>query len=178
MAFSPDGKTLAAGSRRRRGAVGRGAAWAADAEPLPVPEGYVYSVAFSPDGRTLAAGCRSGDDGGVVLWDAARRERLAPAPLPVPKNSVESMVFSPDGKTLAAGRTGDVVLLDVDLDSWRRLAGQIANRNLTRAEWQHYFPDTPYRPTFDDLPVPPETDPERRTSTSAAAPDVAKVDPE
>ena len=65
---------------------------------LPVPEGHVSSVAFSPDGKTLAAGC----GGGVVLWDAARRERLAPAPLPVPEGDVYSVAFSPDGKTLAA----------------------------------------------------------------------------
>jgi hypothetical protein len=75
------------------------------------------------------------------------------------------VAFSPDGKALTAGyygvgvggtRVGGVVLWDVDLNSWRRLAGLIANRNLTRAEWRQYFPDRPeYRPTFPDLPVPP-----------------------
>jgi hypothetical protein len=49
-----------------------------------------------------------------------------------------------------------VVLWDVDLESWQRLAGRIANRNFTRDEWRQYFPDEPYRPTFPDLPVPPE----------------------
>jgi hypothetical protein len=44
----------------------------------------------------------------------------------------------------------------VDLESWRRLAGQIANRNFARAEWRQYFPEEPYRPTFPDLTVPPE----------------------
>ena len=48
------------------------------------------------------------------------------------------------------------MLWDVDLKSWQRLAGQIANRNFTREEWRQYFPDRPYRPTFPDLPVPPE----------------------
>ena len=60
VAFSPDGKTLAAGY----GGVGGGGVvlWDVAArqrlaeEPLPVKEGNVESVAFSPDGKTLAAG--------------------------------------------------------------------------------------------------------------------------
>src|SRR5208337_1337952 len=58
VAFSPDGKTLAAGygggvilwdvAARRRLAE----------DPLPVKEGNVWGVAFSPDGKTLAAGYR------------------------------------------------------------------------------------------------------------------------
>ena len=49
-----------------------------------------------------------------------------------------------------------MVLWDVDLESWQRIAGRIANRNFTRDEWRQYFPEEPYRPTFPDLPVPPE----------------------
>ncbi len=48
------------------------------------------------------------------------------------------------------------MLWDVDLESWQRIAGQVANRNFTRDEWRQYFPEDPYRPTFPDLPVPPE----------------------
>ena len=60
--------------RRRRGAVGRGRAERLAAEPLPVKEGDVTSVAFSPDGKTLAAGYDVvGGGGGVVLWDVAAR---------------------------------------------------------------------------------------------------------
>ena len=61
VAFSPDGKTLAAGY----GAAAAAAAWCCGTrparkrladEPLAVKEGDVTSVAFSPDGKTLAAG--------------------------------------------------------------------------------------------------------------------------
>jgi hypothetical protein len=45
-----------------------------------------------------------------------------------------------------------VVLWDVDLESWQRKAGRIANRNFTRDEWRQYFPEEPYRPTFPDRP--------------------------
>jgi hypothetical protein len=57
------------------------------------------------------------------------------------------------------------VLWDVDLNSWQQIAGRIANRNFTRDEWRQYFPDEAYRPTFPDLPVPPE-----ETSTGSAVP--------
>ena len=79
MAFSPDGKTLAAGS-------GDGKVWLWNltdparptrlGQPLTGPTSVVDSVAFSPDGKTLAAG--SGD-GTVWLWnlaDPARPTRL------------------------------------------------------------------------------------------------------
>jgi hypothetical protein len=45
---------------------------------------------------------------------------------------------------------------EVDLDAWQRMAGRIANRNFTREEWRQFFSEEPYRPTFPDLPVPPE----------------------
>jgi WD40 repeat protein len=144
--------------------------------PLAVKEGDVQSVAFSPDGKTIAAGY-GGGGGGVVLFDAAARSRLSEGPLAVKKGDVPSVAFSPDGKTIAAGydvgpvvqwdvdlrswkrlagRVGGVVQWDVDLRSWKRLAGRIANRNFTRAEWRQYFPEETYRATFPDLPVPPE----------------------
>ena len=56
------------------------------------------------------------------------------------------------------------MLWDVDLNSWLRIAGRVANRNLTWAEWQEYFPDesvVAYRRTFRHLPWPadlPEAD--------------------
>ncbi len=126
VAFSPDGKTLAAGYGY---GVGRSGVVVWDVgrrerlvdQPLPVAEGKVCSVAFSPDGKTLAASYASGGRGGVVLWDPARRERLANVPLLVAEGNVTGVAFSPDGKTLAAGYTsktffggeGGLVLWDV-----------------------------------------------------------------
>ena len=167
VAFSPDGKTLALGCTRIVGIIGAisihdGGVVLWDVarreplvdQPLAVAECGRRSVVFSPDGKTLAAG----GDGGVVLWDAARREPLVDQPLAVDKGGGRSVAFSPDGKTLAAGGDGWVVLWNIDLTSWRRYAGAIANRNLSRAEWQEYFPGQPYRKTFDWLSVAPGTE--------------------
>ena len=185
VAFSPDGKTMAAGhgldgllmSGARRGSV---ALWdtglhpSLQNQPLSVVEGNVRSVAFSPDGKNLAAGCGFGgsedEGGGVVLWDTTQRLRLHDQPLVIAEGGVKSVAFSPDGKTLAAGfgvyqRGGGVVLWDVDLASWRRHAGAIANRNMSREEWQEYFPDKPYRRTFDWLPEAPGMEPTSKVKT-------------
>jgi hypothetical protein len=93
----------------------------------------------------------------------------------LPGNTVSSVTFSTDGKTLAAGfegyftsPEGGVTLWDVDPEAWVQRAGRIANRNFSRNEWLEYFPDEPYRPTFPDLPVPPEDSTTR--STTAALP--------
>ncbi len=169
VTFSPDGKTLAAG--RRGSGVSSVVLWDVATHkglvnpPLAVEEGYVESVAFSPDGKSIAAGYRLrgvvvNGGGGVVLWDVATRKRLMGQPLAVEAGNVESVAFSPDGKSIALGHGGGgVALWDIDPESWQRLAGRIANRNFTRKEWRDYFPETPYRATFPDLPVPPEVAP-------------------
>jgi WD40 repeat protein/serine/threonine protein kinase len=55
-------------------------------------------VAFSPDGRLLVS---CGEDSKVIVWDFARRERLAT--LSDHTDWVVSMAFSPDGKWFATG---------------------------------------------------------------------------
>ncbi len=165
IAFSPDTKTLAAGYTGAIAASGvvlwdtNGRKRMVDA-PLDVEEGRVVSVAFSPDGNTVTAGFRRLLKNGVVLWDAAGHGRLINVPLHVFEGLVSCVAFSPDGKTIAAGFGGPgsgVALCDLNPESWKSIAAQIANRNLTRDEWRQYFPDEAYRATFPDLPVPAET---------------------
>ena len=112
VAFSPDGKTLAAG-----GYDGKVWLWnladparpARLGQPLTGPAGPVNSVAFSLDRKTLAV---SGG-GKVWLWnlaDPARPARLG-QPLTGPAGPVSSMAFSSDRKTLAAGSDDHTVWL-------------------------------------------------------------------
>ena len=159
VVFSPDSKALAAGDVDDGDGGGGVVLFDATSrqrlqvEPLEVNQGEVRSLAYSPDGKTLAAGDGNGD---VILFDSTTRQRIDPGRLSLTHGDVTSLAFSPDGKTLAVGDSSGVVWCDVDLESWKRLARQVANRNLTRAEWKLYFPDTPYRPTFNELTLRPK----------------------
>lgn len=116
MAYSPDGKTLAAGS------------WMATVKlldlttgkELPAPARHkdsVCAVAFSPDGKLLASAggnefkpARNGykTTGQVKLWDlAARTERE----LAGHTNKVLAAVFAPNSKTLATGSADQTLRL-------------------------------------------------------------------
>jgi hypothetical protein len=175
VSFNADGSILAAGYssgyKNRESVSNRGGVvlWDVDLRarlsdrPLPVVEGEVESVIFSPDGNTLAA-CFSSHDtsiGGVVLWDVASRGRLADKPVAMSQVNVGCIAFSPDGNSLAAGYTGavagvsgGVVLCDVGLETWKRHACLICNRNLSLNEWRRLFPGATYRPTFLGVPTP------------------------
>jgi hypothetical protein len=114
LAFSPDGRTLASGSRDKTvklWAVSNGQ----DTATLRGHTGYVSAVAFSPDGRVLASGGSGGVDRAVKLWDLPTGKELASCLHdPAPFSGVKCLAFSPDGKTLASGSlVSQVMLVDV-----------------------------------------------------------------
>jgi WD40 repeat protein len=112
IAFSPDGRLVAAGSAQKI------LLWELE-HPRPNPrrisghKSYVYSVAFSPDGELLASG---GEDGSVRVFEVAtRKPRWTQAPLRAKthahREAVYSVAFSPDGLLLASGGYDRVVNL-------------------------------------------------------------------
>ena len=106
VAFSPDGRTLAAGYVNGQiglwnVATGRRTSSLADGST-------VDKVVFSPDGHTLAAGDVNGR---IALWDVTTGRKTGSMD---DGSRVDSVAYGPDGHTLAEGDdSGDIGVWDV-----------------------------------------------------------------
>ena len=110
VAFSPDGKILAAGDFDGRVYLWNVASGGPTATLADPGSKGVGSVAFSPDGNILAAGDFNGR---VYLWNAASGRLVATLADP-DSDGVDSVAFSPDGQALAVGdENGNTYLWNV-----------------------------------------------------------------
>lgn len=115
LAVSPDGKTVATGSRWRDARSGQATGeiqlWDVEAgKSRAVLRGHVdglQALAFAPDGKSLASGAADA----VKVWDLeAGKERVS---FRITEPSVGCLAFSADGKTLGCGGFYTARLLDV-----------------------------------------------------------------
>ena len=129
VVFSPDGKTVAAGT-----STGTVRLWDPGTGELRASlKGHtdaIHSMAFSPDGKTLVTGSA---DRTTKLWDVATgQERVT---LKGHTNTVRAVAFAPDGMTLATGSADGTVKL------WRAAGDKEAFAKRTELD-----PDDPHGP--------------------------------
>jgi hypothetical protein len=99
VAFSPDGRILAAGDDSGHVYLWNAATAVLRATLLEPGLAKIEAAAFNPDGTILA----TGDSAGLTyLWDTSTGKRLGALPDPRSRG-VNTLAWSPDGKTLAAG---------------------------------------------------------------------------
>ena len=116
VAFSPDGRLLAAGGGGRDGLV---QLWDVASKrllhQLVADKGHVYSLAFHPSGQVLATG---GNDSTIKLWDVNKgtliRELAGHTPLETGQ-AMRGLAFSRDGKVLlSVSRSNQLLIWDAD----------------------------------------------------------------
>jgi WD40 repeat protein len=141
LALSADGRLLAVGGL---GSVVR--VWNVHTRELvhELDQGSsgAFTLEFSPDSRTLAI---SGFEPVASLWDVGTGTQIGPQ---LTAGDRRTMIdLSEDGRLLLEiHANGKGAIWDVDPRSWASRACALANRTLTRAEWDEFLPGRPYEP--------------------------------
>lgn len=130
VAFSPNGKVLAAGAWDGTVHVWEVAS-GKEIHKFHETNGPIRALAFSPDGKILAC---DGKDSDIVLRDALSGKELRR--LPGHRHGITCVVFSPDGKLLASkGYDRTMRLWDVaDGHEVRQIGSQDSSKQVNDAE--------------------------------------------
>jgi WD40 repeat protein len=119
--------------------------WVGEASPIE----DAGSVSFTPDGSQFA----SVETGWIRLWDG--RTGAYEAGIPLPDAATDATVaYLPDGAgLLVSALDGRTWTVDTRPTAWVEQACRIAGRNLTKNEWQQFFPNRPYEVTCRQWPA-------------------------
>jgi WD40 repeat protein len=143
VTFSPDGTRLLLVDFAGHGTVFSTRDWRPIDMFSTLDAGYSH-ILVEPAGRLmfLASG------NGVDIWDPAELRRLTP-PLSLAGDGTNDAIFlagSPREPLLAMANQSELVLLDLRESTWRDSACRIADRQLTRDEWDRLLPGRQYQP--------------------------------
>jgi WD40 repeat protein len=152
IAWSPDGRLLAIGTYEGTLTTYDAATLRVRSAAGPVEPGFVQSVSFSPDGRTIVTG---GTAGSLSFFDAADLSREG-TPLPIGVGANNGGVFAWfDRRGNVVGLGNDPAQPGTTLHRWFTFAAEpsslvrtacdLAGTDITRAQWQRYVGDRPYR---------------------------------
>jgi WD40 repeat protein len=145
VAFSPDGRTLAAGDDN--GHIGLWATATGRKTDTLADGSAVHSVAFSSNSPLIASGDYSGN---VEIWNADNGQQVARLG---ESGTVTSIMFSAHDQILAiGGLNNNIVLLrlnqgDLNRAFFKHLICAKVRENMTRAQWAQYAPGQPYQRT-------------------------------
>ncbi len=116
--------------------------------PLIGMGGPVTSLAFHQDGDVLASGS---ENYLIALWNLSPPQLIGD-PFTGADGAVTGLAFSPDNNILFSG-TDAGTISRWNIEEWKQLACQLAGRNLTRAEWEQFFPNESYRASCEEFPI-------------------------
>jgi len=111
LAFSPDGKEIAAGSWRGVEICNIETAIVIASVPLQLSKHLVSAIAFSPDGKYLVCG---GEDNKLNLWKRTSVDNWSHIAMingHSDSNSISSVAFSPDGTWIGSASRDSTICL-------------------------------------------------------------------
>jgi WD40 repeat protein len=148
MSFSPDGAKLAVVRNGGQLAVLDTTTWRPVHEPATMHAGAAVDAEWLPDSNTVVT---AGFDEMVSLYDV-ERDLVRAQPLPASDVRGEGHTFlmpEPTDELVVLSEDGPGRRYPLDPARWLARACTVAGRDLTRAEWDRYLPDRPYRPVCD-----------------------------
>jgi WD40 repeat protein len=149
LLYSPDGKTIIT-MRYTEGTLLLLDAATGRIRAFRRVTGWPHSWGFVHEGRRIVIQSEQAQGGSgprtLELWDATTLESIG-KPATVTSGVSSVLNTNADGTKLVIGTEGVAVLVDLNPRHWVDIACRLAGRNLTRAEWDQYFPGREYHRT-------------------------------